>query len=103
MCEESGRAARPSVVLAEHRQAVLDLAARMHVANVRVFGSCVRGTDTPDSDVDLLVTPDDDATVFDLAGLEVELTQLLGTRVDVVTDYGDSEAMEMIRSEAVPL
>lgn len=94
---------RPSIVLFENRQAVLDLAKRMHVRNVRVFGSSVHGADTPDSDVDLLVTPEDDATIFDLAGLETELRQLLGTRVDVVTDHGDSEIMNRIRGEAVPL
>jgi uncharacterized protein len=94
---------RPSVVLFHHRQVVLSLATRLHMKDVRVFGSCVHGTDTPDSDVDLLVTLDEEATVFDLAGFQSEVQELLGIRVDVITDYGDSDAMRRIRAEAVPL
>ena len=98
---------RPSEVLFENRQAVLELAARRHLGNVRVFGSSVHGADTPDSDVDLLVQPDRSASLFDLAGFADELKELLGNDVDVVSDV-DSDGrqnpvLDRIRAEALPL
>lgn len=41
--------------LVEHRAVILQLAAARHASNVRLFGSVARGSDRPDSDVDLLV------------------------------------------------
>ena len=45
---------RPSTVVAEHRAAIARLVQRHHASNPRIFGSTARGTDTPDSDLDLL-------------------------------------------------
>ncbi len=52
---------------------------------MKVFGSVARGDDGPDSDIDLLVEPADDASLFDLAQLEIDLEDLLGRPVDVVS------------------
>jgi predicted nucleotidyltransferase len=68
-----------------HRTEVLELAARYRVGNVRIFGSLARGDATPVSDIDLLVDPLPGVTLFDLGGLQVELQQLLGTPVDLLT------------------
>ena len=51
---------------------------------MRVFGSVARGEDTPLSDVDLLVDLDEDVGLVALSALERELSDLLGTHVDVV-------------------
>ena len=59
--------------------------ARYPVKNPRVFGSVARGEDDEKSDLDLLVDPTERTTLFDLAGLELELSNLLGVRVDVLT------------------
>ncbi|MDY0036994.1 MAG: nucleotidyltransferase family protein [Zoogloea oleivorans] len=56
-----------------------------HVSNPRVFGSVLRGTDEDNSDLDLLVDPSSETTLFDLGGLQVELEALLGVPVDVLT------------------
>lgn len=59
--------------------------AQKHKAHkVYVFGSCARKEDTPDSDVDLLAEFSSDASLFDHSGLEYDLTQILGCKVDVV-------------------
>ena len=71
--------------LAEHRSAILAHAARRHASNVRVFGSVVRGDDRSDSDVDLLVDLDAEATPFDLIELGCDLEDELGVKVDVGT------------------
>jgi len=52
---------------------------------VRVFGSVARGEARPDSDVDFLVTFEPDRSLLDLGGLILDLEDLLGWSVDVVT------------------
>lgn len=94
---------RPSVILAEHRAEVLTAAAANRAYDVRVFGSIARGEDRPDSDIDLLVTFADDASLFDQAGLIDDLEALLGRHVDVVSERALQDRDKTIREEAVPL
>jgi predicted nucleotidyltransferase len=76
---------KPSVALDRHRTAVRELPARFRATNPRVFGSVLRGTDQDGSDLDLLVDALPGATLFDLGGLQVELEELLGVAVDLLT------------------
>lgn len=94
---------RPSLLLARHRQEVLDLADRNRAIDVRIFGSVARGEDTADSDIDLLVTFDPGATILDQIGLVDDLQRLLGPRVDVVSDQALTERDASIQAEAIPL
>lgn len=55
------------------------------VREVRVFGSAARGDDGADSDLDLLVDPTPETTLFDIGAIRFELKQLLGVQVEVVT------------------
>jgi predicted nucleotidyltransferase len=79
---------RPSEALSERVEAVREVIARYPVANPRLFGSVARGEDDEASDLDLLVDPLAGTTLFDLAGLEMELGALLGIRVEVLTPQG---------------
>jgi hypothetical protein len=72
-------------LLHEKREEILALAAQHKAHNVRVFGSVVRGEEGPESDVDFLVEFDEEASLFDHVGLEVDLEDLLGRAVDVVS------------------
>ncbi|GIK26622.1 MAG: nucleotidyltransferase family protein [Rhodocyclaceae bacterium] len=76
---------KPSEALANHRQAIREIAERHRVRNVRVFGSVLNGTDTEGSDLDLLVDPTDKTTLFDIAAIQEEAESLLGVAVDVLT------------------
>lgn len=76
---------KPSDALRHREQLIRDAVARLRVRNPRVFGSVLHGTDKDDSDLDLLVDPQPGTTLFDLGGLQVELEDMLGVRVDVVT------------------
>jgi len=76
---------RPSTSLDSKRMAVRAAAARFRTANPRVFGSVVHGNDVDGSDIDLLVDPLPGTTLFDLGGLQVELEELLGVQVDLLT------------------
>ena len=51
------------------RDDVMAVAARHHASNLRVFGSVATGSDTPSSDLDLLVHFSDEATLYDQVGL----------------------------------
>ena len=75
----------PSQALALHRDAIRNLAQRFRVSNPRVFGSVLHGTDTEESDLDLLVDPQPGTTLLDLGGLQWELKELMVVRVDVRT------------------
>ena len=76
---------RPSVALQENTDRIRAIVARYPVSNVRVFGSAARGDDLEGSDLDLLVDPTDKTTLYDLAGLKLELEALLGVGVDIAT------------------
>ncbi len=67
------------------KQDIEVLARRYRVSNIRLFGSVARGEGHPDSDIDFLVDPLEDATLFDLAGFRRELQAMLGVDVDVVS------------------
>ncbi len=76
---------KPSTSLENQRAAVRDAAARFQTANPRVFGSVLHGRDSEGSDLDMLVDPLPGTTLFDLGGLQVELEELLGVPVDLLT------------------
>ena len=76
---------KPSVALELNRSGVREAAGRFRTANLRVFGSVLHGEDKDGSDLDLLVDALPGATLFDLGGLQVELEELLGVPVDLLT------------------
>jgi predicted nucleotidyltransferase len=70
----------------------LDAVCRQYgVVRLSLFGSTLKGTDRPDSDIDLLVEflPEARTTLFDVAGLEFDLSELLGGRKVDVRTAGD--------------
>ena len=68
------------------RDEILKIAAEHGASNVRVFGSVARGEAGPNSDLDLLVEFDLDRSLFDHVALIQGLEDLLGRKVDVVTE-----------------
>ena len=90
--------------LRRRRTAIIETASRRKASNVRVFGSVARGTDTSNSDIDLLVDLDPHVGLIGLIGLERELAELLGRPVDVVPVRSLKSALApTILSEAIPL
>jgi predicted nucleotidyltransferase len=76
---------KPSEALTIHRGELRRLVSRYGLSRPRIFGSVLTGTDTEESDLDLLVDPTNSTTLFTLAGLEHEAEQLLGVPVSVLT------------------
>lgn len=71
-------------------EALAELCRKHHVRELALFGSMARGEARPESDIDLLVEFEPDAVVgfIGFAGLQEELTELLGKRVDLVPKKG---------------
>ena len=87
-----------------HREDILRLAREHGARNVRVFGSAARGEETKDSDLDVLVEMEDGRSLVDHVALKQDLEELLGQKVDVVTEASLHPRMrDRVLREAVPL
>ena len=94
----------PKALLHQERDEILRIAARHGASNVRVFGSVARDEAHRASDIDLLVDFDFDRSLFDHVALIHDLEELLGRKVDVVTDQGLHWSIrDKVLAEAVPL
>ncbi len=90
--------------LQEKREEILRIAAKHGARNVRVFGSVARGEADEASDIDLLVEFEAGRSLLDQTELVLELEELLGGRVDVVTEGSLSRLLRRrILREARPL
>lgn len=95
---------KPSIALASHRATIRRVVQAHRACNPRVFGSTVRGTDIEGSDLDILIDPTGETTLFDVAAIQHELSQLLGVPVDVLTPMALPEKMRAaILAEALPV
>ncbi|MDA0769617.1 MAG: nucleotidyltransferase family protein [Chloroflexi bacterium] len=91
-------------LLRPHRNEILALAKKRGARNIRVFGSVAGNEATTDSDVDILVEMEPGRSLLDLTGLQLDLEELLGRDVDVVTEKGLSPYLrDRILAEATPL
>ena len=68
-----------------HRQAIRQIVQAHNATNARVFGSVSQGLDDASSDLDILVDPTPQTSLFDIGAIRRELKQLLGVKVDVLT------------------
>jgi len=79
-------------LLQERREEILEIAANHGAFNVRVFGSVARGEETEKSDIDFLINYDiNKISSWFPVGLIHDLEDLLGRKVDVVTETGLKE------------
>jgi predicted nucleotidyltransferase len=86
------------------RQHLPELAEKYHVRTLEVFGSYVRDEQTPESDLDVLVTFDKVPSLLKLIDLEYHLSDLLGIKVDLVMKSSLKPRIgQNILREAVPV
>lgn len=76
---------KPSIALQKNRVAIRSVVERHRACNARVFGSVLHGDDQEGSDLDILIDPTPETTLMDVAKIQVELENLLGVSVDVLT------------------
>jgi len=93
-----------SELLRQRRDEIVEIGARHGASNIRVFGSVARGDARAGSDVDLLVDVEPGRSLLDLGGLLMDLQELLGCEVDIVTANGlRPRVRDRVLREAVPL
>jgi uncharacterized protein len=91
-------------LLQAKREEILRIAAQYGAYNVRIFGSVARGEADEKSDIDLLVDMEPIRSLLDLAGLLVDLEELLGCKVDIVPeDSLRKRIKDRVLKEAVAL
>jgi predicted nucleotidyltransferase len=91
-------------LLKEKRDEILRIASLHGARNVRVFGSVARGDVDESSDIDILVDMEPGRSLLDLGGLWSDLKDLLGLKVDVVTENGLKKRIrDRVLNEEVPL
>ena len=76
---------KPSIAMAVHRAEIRVVVETHRARNARVFGSVAAGRDVEGSDLDILVDPTAETTLFDIGAMRHKLRQLLGVPVDVLT------------------
>lgn len=88
----------------QQKKNILAIARQHGIVRLRLFGSVVRGEETPQSDIDLLVDLEPGRSMFDLGGALIQLQELLRRKVDIVTEGGLHWYLkEKIMQEAVSL
>ena len=88
----------------QHREEILEIARRYGAHDVRVFGSVARDEVHESSDVDLIVRFEPYRFLMDHGGLIMDLRELLGVKVDVISENGMRERFrEHVINEVVPL
>lgn len=83
------------------RAEVLNVASRHGASNVRLFGSVARRSETPSSDVDILIDLARDRDFSDFLALAEELEELIGRKVDLVTSRGLSPYLKPLIEEEI--
>lgn len=90
--------------LSNKREEILRITAAHGARNLRVFGSVSRGEATEKSDIDLLINLEPGRTLLDIVAIKQDLEDLLGCKVDVVTEDAVSPYIrEQILKDAVSL
>lgn len=89
--------------LMPHRDALADFARRWRVTELALFGSALRDDFGPESDVDVLLTFDPDApwSLFDIVEMKLDLEELFGREVDVMTRKAIEKSPNWIRRESI--
>ena len=77
---------KPSELIATQRDRILAIAAAHGASNLRVFGSVAKGLDEEGSDLDLLVEIRPGTSLFHFAGLQMDIEEALGLKVDLCTE-----------------
>lgn len=70
--------------LEQYQQLILPVLKRYFIKRAAIFGSFAKGNISADSDVDLLIEPEKDFTIFKMLRLEEEISEIIKRKVDVV-------------------
>lgn len=95
---------RPSIAFQAHRHEIRRIVEAHRARNARVFGSIASGEDSEESDLDILVDPMPETTLFDIGAIQSELGELLGIPVDIMTPNAlPANIRDAVLAGAVPV
>jgi predicted nucleotidyltransferase len=95
---------KPSTAMNAHRAQIRSIVEAHHASNARVFGSVASSTDVEGSDLDVLIDPTEETTLFDIGAIRHKLKQLLGVPVDVLTPNALPEKFRgLVIAKALPI
>lgn len=95
---------KPSIAMNAHRAQIRSIVEAHHASNARVFGSVASCTDVDGSDLDVLIDPTLETTLFDIGSIRYKLKQLLGVPVDVLTPNALPEKFRgLVIAQALPI
>jgi len=85
----------------EIEEKVISFLKRCGAKKISIFGSYVRGEATPESDLDLIVEFEESISLLDIVGFEIDLSEQLGIKVELLTEKSISPYMiESVLAEA---
>ncbi|WP_299290927.1 nucleotidyltransferase family protein [uncultured Mucilaginibacter sp.] len=64
---------------------IIEITSKFNPKLIGIFGSFARGENKPNSDLDILIDFEQDLNLLEIIGLEQELTEVLGIKVDLIT------------------
>ncbi len=95
---------KPSDQLERYRHDIRLVIQANRAGNPRVFGSVSRGEDNDESDLDILIDPSEETSLFDIGAMQAELAELLGVKVDIHTPNSLPESFRNeVISQALPI
>jgi predicted nucleotidyltransferase len=95
---------KPSIAMNAHRAQIRSIVQEHHASNARVFGSVASYADVEGSDLDVLIDPTAETTLFDIGAIRYKLKQLLGVPVDVLTPNVLPEKFRgLVIAQALPI
>ena len=82
---------------------IADFCRRWQITDLALFGSVLRDDFGPDSDVDVLAGFGEGArhTLFDLDDMELELKEIFGRKVDLVSRRGLEASRNYLRRDSI--
>lgn len=80
----------------EIKKPIVDVLKKHGVKKAGIFGSYVRGEEKKRSDIDILIEPTNEMSLFDIVRLEFELKKVLGKKVDLLTYGGINHLLKKI-------
>jgi predicted nucleotidyltransferase len=85
------------------RMRIEDFCREWKIARLELFGSVLREDFRPDSDVDFLVSfaPDSHWSLFDLVTMEMQLSEIVGRKVDLISRRGVEQSRNWLRRKKI--
>ncbi len=95
---------KPSAAVEKHREAIHALVRRFHLSNPRIVGAAAGRADFESDEIEFLVDDRPGTTLLDIGGLQIELEDLFGVEVHVLTPGGLPEKQRAkVLNEALPV